>query len=176
MASVVFCLANDDLHAQALVDQLRVAGFPDRDLSVLMHARAARNPQGAKPRNGVDRSRPSSVTDRVEWLDHLGALSIHGTGPLVASGPILQQLGGLASAAGSEDSLMAGLVGFGVPQFEARLYDGKLKTGQVLVAAHTHSREDHAKARGVVLGAGALHVSVGGPRPPPHLLAAAPPT
>lgn len=173
MASVVFCLANDDLHAQVLVDHLRVAGVPARDLSVLMHARAARNPQGSKPRNGVDRSRPSSVTDRVEWLDHLGALSIHGTGPMVASGPILEQLGGLAASAGTEDGLMAGLVGFGIPRFEARLYDVKLKAGQVLVAAHTHSREDHAKARGVLLGAGALHLSVGGPRPPPHLLAVA---
>ena len=54
---------------------------------------------------------------------------------------------------------MGALVGMGVPEFEARVYDGRLKDGGVLLAVHCESFEGTLKAREVLKAVGAEDVA-----------------
>ena len=87
-------------------------------------------------------------------LAGIGALAIPGVGPLIAAGPIMASLAGLG-VGGAVGGLVGALVGMGIPEFEAKIYDGRLKDGGVLLAVHCESIEGILKAREVLKAVGA---------------------
>jgi hypothetical protein len=79
-------------------------------------------------------------------------------GPLIAAGPIIASLAGL-SVGGAMGGLVGALVGMGIPEFEAKVYDGRLKDGGVLLAVHCENFEGILKAREVLKAVGAEDVA-----------------
>ena len=79
------------------------------------------------------------------WLAGIGTLAIPGVGPLIAAGPIMAALS--AAAVGGAIGGMAGaLVGFGIPELEAKQYEGKVKDGNILISVHTEDSKERKAA------------------------------
>ena len=56
----------------------------------------------------------------------IGALAIPGVGPFIAAGPIMAALAG-AGVGAAVGGLTGALVGMGIPEYEAKRYEGKSK-------------------------------------------------
>ncbi|MBO2944191.1 general stress protein [Paenibacillus sp. F411] len=70
-----------------------------------------------------------------------GALAIPGIGPILAAGPIAATLTGAAVGAGA-GGLVGGLIGLGIPEEEAREYEGYINEGRILVLVDDEERHD----------------------------------
>ena len=73
-------------------------------------------------------------------LAGIGALAIPGLGPLIAAGPIMGALSGLG-AGGVVGGVVGALVGSGIPEYEAKFYEGRLRDGNILLAVHTENAD-----------------------------------
>jgi hypothetical protein len=149
MKSAVFAIVSNPVQAESVVDELRLSGFSNNDVSVLFpdmegtrefaHAKSTKAPEGAV----IGASAGGVVGGLAGWILGMGALAIPGAGPLIAAGPIFAALSGVAIG-GAAGGLSGALMGLGFPEYEAKLYAGKLKDGNILIAAHT---EDNGEAR-----------------------------
>ncbi len=152
MKSAVFAIVSNPIQAEAVVDELRLAGFSNNDVSVLFpdtegtqefaHAKSTKAPEGAV----VGASAGGLFGGVAGWLLGLGTLAIPGAGPLIAAGPIFAALSGVAVGA-TAGGLTGALAGLGFPEYEAKLYAGKLQDGNILIAAHTENNHEVKVAR-----------------------------
>jgi hypothetical protein len=153
--------------AEIAVDRLRSAGFSNDDVSVLMADRqgskdfaAEKNtkaPEGAVTGVGVG----GTVGGTLGLLAGIGALAIPGVGPLIAAGPIMGALAGLG-VGGAVGGLVGALVGMGIPEYEAKRYEGRVKDGGILLSVHCDSSEEISKAKEVLKATGAEDVASSG--------------
>src|ERR1700723_3820597 len=137
----VFCIATNRTQADQIVDRLKDAGFSNNDISVLFpdkdttrdfaHEKNTKAPEGIA--TGV--STGGVVGGALGWLAGIGALAIPGVGPFIAAGPILAALSGAAVGA-AVGGIAGGLVGLGIPELEAKRYEGKIKAGNMLLSVH----------------------------------------
>lgn len=97
----------------------------------------------------------------VGLLLGLGALVIPGAGPLVAAGPIMASLAG-ATVGGALGGLVGALVDLGLPEYEAKLYDSRLKDGAVLLSVHCLSAAQLETTRNILLANGAEDLASSG--------------
>jgi hypothetical protein len=142
----VLGIVHNQNQATVVVDALVRAGFPSSDISVLFPGtgdsrdfaieKGTKAPEGAVAGGGTG----GIVGGTLGLLAGLGALAIPGVGPLVAAGPIMAALSGLAVGA-TVGSIAGGLIGLGIPEINARVYEDKIKAGNVLVAVHTETSE-----------------------------------
>ena len=152
MAKSVFCIARDEAQACRIVDVLKSSGFSDNDVSVLLsdkqgtrdfaHEKHTKAPEGAT--TGV--ATGGILGGTIGWLVGIGALAIPGVGPLIAAGPILAALSGAAIGAAA-GGLTGALIGMGIPEYEAKRYEGKVRSGNVLISVHTDDGEQASHAR-----------------------------
>ena len=56
-------------------------------------------------------------------------------GPFIAAGPIMAALSGAAAGAAA-GGVAGALVGLGIPEYEAKVYEDRIKKGGYLVAVH----------------------------------------
>ncbi len=142
MAKAVICIAKSDEQATRIVDDLKAAGFSNNDVSVLLPDRAgsrdfAHEHHTKAPEGAATGAVAGGVTAGVlGWLVGIGSLAIPGVGPFIAAGPIIAALGGVA-AGGAVGGLAGALVGFGIPEYEAKQYEGKIKNGNIMISVHT---------------------------------------
>src|ERR1035438_9111534 len=61
----------------------------------------------------------------------IGALVIPGLGPFIAAGPIMSALAGIG-AGGAVGGFVGALAGMGIPEYEAKRYDGRVRQGGIL--------------------------------------------
>ncbi len=125
--------------AESLVAALKSDGFFDNDISVLFpdkqgsrdfaHDNSTKAPEGAV----IGASTGGAVGGTLGLLAGIGALAIPGVGPLIAAGPIMAALSGVAVGA-SIGGFTGALVGLGIPEYEAKIYEGKIRDGNFLVA------------------------------------------
>jgi hypothetical protein len=151
-------------NAEAAIDGLTMAGFSNQALSVLLSdkdeakelATEDTTPasEGATAGAGVG----GVVGGALGLLAGIGALALPGVGPFIAAGPIMASLAGLG-VGGAVGSFVGALVGMGIPEFEAKLYDLRVKDGGVLVAVHCENSEGISKARDVLKAVGAEDVA-----------------
>jgi len=149
MAKSVFCIVRDYVSASRIVTDLEGAGFTEDDISLLMpdrdgshdfaHERSTKAPEGAAA--GV--SAGGAIGGTLGLLAGIGTLAIPGLGPFIAAGPIMAALSGAAVGA-AVGGVTGALVGLGVPEYEAKRYEGKIKGGNVLVSVHAEN-SDQAK-------------------------------
>jgi hypothetical protein len=138
--------------AERAVDTLIAAGFESADISVLLadtdttkefaHTKETKAPEGATA--GVTTG--GAIGGTLGVLAGIGALAIPGVGPLIAAGPIMAGLAGLG-VGGAVGGLVGALVGMGIPEYEAKRYEGRVKDGGTLLSVHcdTRARIDRAK-------------------------------
>jgi Heat induced stress protein YflT domain len=139
--TAVFGIYADRLAVEEAVDHLRTAGFRNTDISVLFP-----DNQGTKDfAHEKNTKAPEGVTTGVVaggiaggvlgWLTGIGALAIPGLGPFIAAGPIVAALAG-AGAVGTLGGIVGALAGMGIPEYEAKRYEGRVREGGVLVSVH----------------------------------------
>jgi hypothetical protein len=164
MAQAVFGLAQDEAHAIAIVEQLKAAGFAANDISVLFpdrtgtkdfaHEHHTKAPEGAAAGAGTG----GLLGGALGWLVGIGALAIPGLGPFIAAGPVMAALSGAAAGA-ALGGLTGALIGLGIPEYEAKRYEGKLKAGHVLISVHTDDRPERSRAKQIFERAGAEDIA-----------------
>ena len=71
-------------------------------------------------------------------LAGIGAITIPGAGPLIAAGPIMAALSG-AFVGAAVGGLAGALIGLGVPEYEAKRYEGKIRRGNILISVHAET-------------------------------------
>jgi len=149
------------------VDELRDSGFRNVDISVLLpenigskdfaHEKGTKAPEGAT----AGASAGAVLGGALGWLAGVGALAIPGLGPFIAAGPIMAALGGAALGA-TAGGLTGALIGLGIPELEAKRYEGKILSGNILISVHTEDSEERTLARDILQRAGAIDISSSG--------------
>src|SRR5580765_1018475 len=142
----VFCIARDHVQASNIVENLKAAGFSNNDISALLpdksgtrdfsHEKGTKAPEGAVTGAGTG----GVLGGVLGWLAGIGALAIPGVGPFVAAGPIMAALSGAAIGA-TAGGLVGTLVGMGIPEYEAKRYEGQLRAGRILLPVHSEDSE-----------------------------------
>ncbi len=160
----VFCIATSEDQAIRIVDDLKTANFSSNDISVLLpdktgtkdfaHKQNTKAPEGATT-GGVA---GGVLGGAVGWLVGIGALAIPGVGPFIAAGPIMAALGG-AAVGGAVGGIAGALIGMGIPEYEAKRYEGKIKGGNVLISVHTEDGTEVKRAKEIFKQAGAEDIS-----------------
>jgi hypothetical protein len=167
MSSSVFCIADTADQALLIVDRLKHAGFTGSDVSVLMpdktgtrdfaHEHHTKAPEGAATGAGAG----LAVGGSLGWLAGIGALAIPGVGPLIAAGPIMAALTG-AALGGTLGGFSGALVGMGIPEFEAKQYEGKIRGGNALISVHSENSDETSRAKQIFKDAGAKDIATSG--------------
>jgi hypothetical protein len=163
MPTTVLCTATT-AQAEMIIQNLKAAAFPSNDISVLMadkggtrdfaHEHNTKAPEGAA--TGV--STGAILGGTLGWLAGIGALAIPGLGPFIAAGPIMAALSG-AAVVGTLGGVTGALVGMGIPEFEAKQYEGKIKTGSCLISVHSTDSNDTKRAKDIFAQAGASDIT-----------------
>src|SRR5687768_14850956 len=144
--TAVYGIYPDQLSVENAVDTLRSAGFRNTDISVLFPENEgtkdfALQKQTKAPEGAVSGAGSGAVIGgALGWLAGIGALAIPGVGPLIAAGPILATLSGLA-VGGTVGGLSGALIGAGIPEYEAQQYEGRLRAGHILLSVHADDSE-----------------------------------
>jgi len=164
MSKAVFCIAKSTEQAELIVSDLKTAGFSSNDISVLFpdknssrdfaHEKHTKAPEGAAIGGAVG----IGTGAVLGWLAGIGSLAIPGVGPFIAAGPIMAALGGAAIGAAT-GGISGALIGLGIPEFEAKRYEGKIKGGNALISVHTENSEAIEQAKEIFEQANAEDIS-----------------
>jgi hypothetical protein len=167
MAISVFCLARDEAQANRIIEDLRNAGFTNNDISLLLpdkastrefaHEKGTKAPEGATAGAGTG----LVLGGALGWLAGIGALAIPGLGPFVAAGPIMAALSG-AAVGGTAGGLIGALIGMGIPEYEAKRYEGRLREGRILISVHSDESDQTKRAKEIFEKAGAEDIASSG--------------
>jgi hypothetical protein len=151
MKKSVMCIVQDRNQADSIVGQLQGAGFANSDISVLLpskhgtrdfaHEHNTKAPEGAV----TGASAGGILGGTLGLLAGIGALAIPGVGPLIAAGPLLAALSGAAAGA-AVGGVAGALVGMGIPEIEAKRYEGKIKGGNILISVHSETAAQVSRA------------------------------
>jgi hypothetical protein len=162
--TAVFGIYPSFANVESGVDGLKAAGFSNREISVLFpesmgtkdfaHEKGTKAPEGATAGAGTG----VVLGGAMGWLLGIGALAIPGLGPFIAAGPIMAALAG-AGAGGVVGGVAGALVGMGIPEYEAKRYEGRVKDGGILLSVHSDSSEWTKRAKQILEATGAQDVS-----------------
>jgi uncharacterized membrane protein len=163
MSKAVICIANSENQAITIVNRLKDAGF-SQEISVLTpdkggtkdfaHEHNTKSPEGAATGAGAG----GLLGGTLGWLAGIGSLAIPGLGPFIAAGPIMAALGGAAIGA-TVGGLSGALIGLGIPEYEAKQYEGKIKGGNILISVHTDDGKQVDRVKEIYKTAGAQDIS-----------------
>jgi hypothetical protein len=158
--TAVFGIYSSRGAVEEAVDILRNAGFRSTDISVLLpenlgnkdlaHEKNTKAPEGVTA-GGIT---GGVIGGALGWLAGIGALAIPGLGPFIAAGPILGLLGGLGAGA-TVGGIAGALVGMGIPEYEAKRYEGRIREGGILLSVHSDNSDWTKRARQILEETGA---------------------
>jgi hypothetical protein len=150
--------------AEGAVDRLTASGFRNEDISVLLqdnvgtkdfaHEKHTKAPEGTT--TGVVAG--GVIGGTIGALIGIGALAIPGVGPLIAAGPIIATLTGIGSG-GVVGGFIGALVGMGIPEYEAKRYEGRIKEGGILLSVHCDDSDWVTKAKQLLRDTGAEDIA-----------------
>jgi hypothetical protein len=165
--TAVFGIYKSSAQAERAVDQIVARGFTHNDISVLLpdnksskefaHEKNTKAPEGTT--TGVTTG--GIVGGTLGLLAGIGTLAIPGLGPFIAAGPIMASLAGLG-VGGAVGGLIGALVGMGIPEYEAKRYEGRVKDGGVLLSVHCDTSDEISRAKEVLTETGAEDISSAG--------------
>ena len=163
----VFCIATSRNQADRIVDQLKAGKFSNNDISALFadkgtshefaHEKHTKAPEGTVAGAGTG----GVVGGALGWIAGIGALAIPGVGPFIAAGPIIAALSGAAIGA-AVGGIAGGLIGLGIPELEAKRYEGRVKEGNILISVHTENSDEIKRAKEIFTQAGAQDICTTG--------------
>lgn len=161
---VVLGIYKTRAEVEGCVDSLKADGFVTNDISVLMpdssgsqdfgHTKGSKAPEGA----ATGATTGVVVGGTLGLLAGIGALAIPGVGPFIAAGPIMAALAG-ASVGGAVGGVGGALIGLGIPEYEAKRYEGYIKDGGILLSVFASNSEEVAKAKKCLERSGASDIS-----------------
>jgi hypothetical protein len=164
--STVYCLVRSDTQAIRIANRLKTSGFSPSDISILSpdrggardlaHQDSTKAPEAAIAGAGTG----AILGGALGWLVGVGSLAIPGVGPLIAAGPILAALSGIALG-GAAGGLTGALVGLGIPEYEAQQYEGKLREGNLLLSVHAEDSDEASRIRQIMTEEKAESISTG---------------
>src|SRR6201988_4163212 len=162
--TAVFGIYKSRAQAELAVDRILAAGFSNNDISVLLpdsqsskefaHEKNTKAPEGTT--TGV--AAGGAVGGTLGLLAGIGALAIPGVGPFIAAGPIMGALAGLG-VGGAVGGLLGALVGMGIPEYEAKRYEGRVRKGGILLSVHCDNSDWTKQAKQIFEETGAEDVS-----------------
>ena len=165
--TAVFGLYPSVERAERAVDELVAAKFSNADVSVLMadtqgskdfaHEKQTKAPEGTT----TGAAAGGTIGGTLGLLAGIGALAIPGVGPFIAAGPIMGALAGLG-VGGAVGGLVGALVGMGIPEYEAKRYEGRVKNGGVLLSVHCDTSDEITRAKDLLKRTGADDISSAG--------------
>ena len=152
-------IATSRVQAELIAQQLQAAGFASSDISALFpdtagprafaHEQNTKAPEGAVAGVGAG----GAVGGTLGLLAGIGALAIPGLGPFIAAGPIMAALSGAAAGA-ALGGVGGALIGMGIPELEAKQYEGKLREGNILLSVHVEDDNQRKVAKRILDGGG----------------------
>jgi hypothetical protein len=162
--TAVFGIYMDRSSVDRAVEAFKAAGFSNNDVSALFpenkgtkdfaHEKSTKAPEGATTGAGTG----ALLGGGLGWLAGIGALAIPGLGPFIAAGPIMAALAG-AGVGGAVGGLTGALVGMGIPEYEAKRYEGRVKDGGILLSVHSDSSNETKRAKEILQQTGAQDIS-----------------
>src|SRR4029079_7016032 len=162
--TAVFGIYKSRTHAESAVDRISAAGFSQNDISVLLpdaqsskefaHEKNTKAPEGTT--TGV--AAGGAMGGTLGLLVGIGALAIPGLGPFIAAGPIMAALAGVG-VGGAVGGLVGALVGMGIPEYEAKRYESRVKDGGVLLSVHCATSDEVTRAKELLKRTGADDIS-----------------
>jgi hypothetical protein len=173
MSKSVFCIASNEGQANRIVQDLKAANFSSNDISVLFpdkattrnfaHEKNTKAPEGT----AVGATAGLAVGAALGWLAGIGSLAIPGVGPFIAAGPIMAALSG-AAVGGTVGGITGALIGLGIPEFEAKRYESRVKSGNILISVHSENSAEASRAKTVFERGGAEDICSAGESTPAH--------
>jgi hypothetical protein len=180
--TAVFGIYANYAAVEQAVGALKDAGFRSTDISVLFpenvgtkdfaHTKGTKAPEGATAGGGTG----AIVGGTLGWLAGIGTLAIPGLGPFIAAGPILAALAG-GAVGGAVGGIGGALIGMGIPEYEAKRYEGRVTKGGILLSVHSDDSAWTKRAKEVLERTGATDIASTGEtkgdfnntdRPMPH--------
>ncbi|ASF47108.1 hypothetical protein [Methylovulum psychrotolerans] len=165
MTKAVFCIAQSMEQAELIVNHLKMADFSNNDISVLFpdksttqdfaHEKHTKSPEGG----AIGGALGLGAGAIFGWLAGIGSLAIPGLGPFIAAGPIMGALSGAAVGAAT-GGLTGALIGLGIPEYEAKRYEGKISSGNALISVRATTSEERDVAKKIFEHAHAEDISV----------------
>jgi hypothetical protein len=162
--TAVFGIYRDRSSVENAVDVLRQENFRNTDISVLFpenqgtkdfaHEKNTKAPEGAATGAGSG----ALIGGTLGWLTGIGALAIPGLGPFIAAGPIVAALAGVG-VGGAIGGITGALIGMGIPEYEAKRYEGRVREGGILLSVHCDDSNWTKRAKEILERTGAQDVS-----------------
>lgn len=162
--TAAFGIYRTQAEVEYAVDLLRTEGFRNTDISVLFPdnkgskdfavEKGTKAPEGTA--TGVTTG--AVVGGALGWLAGIGALAIPGVGPLIAAGPIVAALTGVG-VGGAIGGVAGALIGMGIPEYEAKRYEGRVQQGGILLSVHCDESNWTKKAKDILERTGATDVA-----------------
>ncbi len=162
--TAVFGIYSTRRQVENAVDELKAAGFRNTDISVLFpenvgtkdfaHEKDTKAPEGTTAgavSGGI-------IGGTLGWLAGIGSLAIPGVGPFIAAGPIIGALSGLG-VGGAIGGIAGALIGMGIPEYEAKRYEGRIQHGNILLSVHADDSEWADKAKKILENTGAEDIA-----------------
>jgi hypothetical protein len=169
----VFGIYRSSMQAEDAVDRMVANGFASDDISVLLpdnassrqfaHEKNTKAPEGT----ATGATTGGVIGGTLGLLAGIGAIAIPGIGPFIAAGPIMGTLAGIG-AGGAVGGLMGALIGMGIPEYEAKRFEGRIKDGGVLLSAHCDTSEEIDRAKELLKRTGAEDISSTSEASAPH--------
>jgi hypothetical protein len=162
--TAVFGIYANVTGAERAVADMKTAGFRNADISVLLPENVGTKDlafkKGTKAPEGTAAGAASGavIGGALGWLLGVGALAIPGLGPFIAAGPIMAALSGVG-VGGALGGLTGALVGMGIPEYEAKRYEGLVKDGGILVSVHADDSKWTKLAKEIFERTGASNIS-----------------
>ena len=165
--TAAFGIYHDEASLRNGVNTLEREGFRVTDISVLFpgnvgtkdfaHEKGTKAPEGAAAGAGSG----AVVGGVLGWLAGVGSIAIPGVGPFIAAGPIMAALAGMGLG-GTAGGMIGALAGAGIPEYEAKRYEGMIKNGGILISVHCDDSDWTSKAKNILERTGANDVSSAG--------------
>src|SRR5690349_22546822 len=150
--TAVYAIYPSRERTEEAVDRLLAAGFRNEDISVLFqdnvgtkdfaHKKDTKAPEGTT----TGAVTGGAIGGTLGLLAGIGALAIPGLGPFIAAGPIMATLAGVGTG-GVVGGVVGALVGMGIPEYEAKRYEGRIKEGGILLSVHCDNSDWVKKAK-----------------------------
>jgi hypothetical protein len=153
--------------AERCIDMLMADGFRSDDISVLAPDRSVTKELATEKNTKTPEGTTTGATaggaigGTLGLLAGIGAIAIPGIGPFIAAGPIMGALAGIGAGAVT-GGVIGALVGMGIPEYEAKRYEGHVKNGGILVSVHCDNSDWVSRAKDVLKQAGADDISSAG--------------
>ena len=162
--TAVFGIYSSLASADNATDALVRAGFPASDISALLPdnlgtkeigtQKATKAPEGAATGAGSG----AVLGGALGLLAGIGAIAIPGVGPFIAAGPIMAALAGMG-VGGAVGGVTGALIGLGIPEYEAKRYEGRIQKGGILLSVHCDTSDEIKRAKEIMKNTGAEDIS-----------------